>query len=75
MTYIDQVKTDKNYVGNTVIKIGTDYFSIRQPDSGLSVPTPFDKSVSSLILNPTTIDIRRVSTTISAFSFKIIDKD
>jgi len=80
--YIDVVKTDKKYTGNVVIKItpqiedaAASYFSIRQPDSGLNIQTPHNKSVAALILNPTQIDLRKVSTTISSFSFRILDKD
>lgn len=73
--YADEILASKKYTGNVVIQIGTDYFAIRQPDSGLSISSPYDKSVSSLVLNPTTIDIRRVSTTISSFQFRLLDKD
>lgn len=80
--YIDVVKTDKKYTGNVVIKITPQvedstpsYFSIREPDSGLNVQTPHNKSVVALTLNPTQIDLRKVSTTISSFSFRILDKD
>jgi hypothetical protein len=58
-----------------VVQIGANYFSIRQPDSGLSIASPYDKSVISLSLNPTQIDIRKVNTTISTFTFKLLDAD
>lgn len=75
VTYTGEIVSTKKYTPNVVICIdGTNYFAIRQPDSGLSISSPFDKSVGSLILNPTTIDIRRVTTTISNFSFRLIDK-
>lgn len=81
-TYVESVKTEKKYMGNVVIKITPQiedatpsYFSIREPDSGLNVQTPHNKSVMALTLNPTQIDLRKVSTTISSFSFRILDKD
>jgi hypothetical protein len=73
--YLDEVKTQKTFKGNVVIQIGLYYFGIRQPDSGLVIDSPFDSSVYSLVLNPTTIDIRKVTTTISSFSFRLLDKD
>ena len=73
--YVDVVKTEKKYIGNVVIQIGANYFAIRQPDSGLAIAAPFDRAVSSLLLNPTQIDLRKVSTTISTFSFRILDDD
>lgn len=72
--YADEL-SNKKYTGNVVIQIGSDYFCVREPDSGLSVSSPYDKSVASLVLNPTTIDIRRVSTTISSFQFRLLDKN
>ena len=74
-TYVESVKSIKNFTSNVVIKINDVYFAIREPDSGLSIGTPFNKMVGSLVLNPTTIDIRRVSTTIASYSFKLIDKE
>lgn len=74
-TYLEEVISTKKYVSNVVIQIDTNYFSIRQPDSGLTIPVPYDRCVDSLILNPTSLDIRKVTTTISTFSFKLLDKD
>lgn len=71
--YVDVVKTEKKFVGNVVVQIGSDYFATRQPDSGLSISAPYDKCVMSLTLNPTQIDIRKVTTSISTFSFKLLD--
>jgi len=73
--YVDEVKTEKKYIGNVVIQIGSDYFAIREPDSGLSIASPYNKCVTSLLLNPTQIDLRKVTTTISTFSFRLLDKD
>ena len=74
-TYAEEILVSKKYTGNVVIQIGSNYFAIREPDSGLSISSPYDKAVSSLVLNPATIDIRRVSTTISSFQFRLLDKD
>lgn len=73
--YVDEVKLEKKYIGNVVIQIASNYFAIRQPDSGLAITSPFDKCVGSLLLNPTQIDLRKVTTTISTFSFRLLDKD
>lgn len=74
-TYLNEVQTEKRYIGNVVIKIGVNYFAIRQPDSGLVISSPFDRCVQSLVLNPTTVDLRNVTTTIASYSFKLIDKE
>jgi len=73
--YTSEVKLEKKYIGNVVIQIASNYFAIRQPDSGLVISSPYDKCVSSLLLNPTQIDLRKVTTTISTFSFRLLDKD
>jgi len=65
---------NKQFTGNVVIKTLGYYFTIRQPDSGLTVEPYFNGLVSSLVLNPTQIDIRKVSSTISSFSFRLLDK-
>ncbi len=73
VTYLDQIG-EKKYTANVVVKISDDlYFAIRQPDSGLSIASPYAGAVVSLILNPTTIDIQKVTTTISSFSFRLLD--
>jgi hypothetical protein len=74
-TYLNEVKSEKKYIGNVVLKVAEVYFAIREPDSGLSIQTPFNKSFMALTLNPTSIDPRKVTTTISSFSFKLLDKD
>lgn len=72
--YVDVIETDKKFVGNVVLLISGQYYAIREPDSGLSIAAPFNKCVQSLVLNPTTVDLRRVTTTISSFSFRLIDR-
>lgn len=74
--YIDEVKSEKKFKGNIVIKIGDfSYFAIREPDTGLNIQSPHNRAVAGLTLNPTSIDIRKVTTTVSSFSFRILDKD
>lgn len=72
--YLTEVAAQKKYVGNVVILINGQYFAIRKPDSGLEIAKPFDRCIQSLVLNPTTIDLRRVTTTIASYSFKLVDK-
>ncbi len=74
-TYVDEVKSEKKYTGNVVIKIDDSYFAIRLPDSGLNIQSPHRNAVAALTLNPTSIDLRKVTTTISSFSFRLVDKD
>jgi len=64
---------NKNYVPNVIIKIMGEYFSIRQPDSGLVIDADKNGTVSSLNLTPTTIDPFRATTAINSNSFKLLD--
>lgn len=66
---------EKKYVPNVVVRILGQYFSIRQPDSGLSVPAANNGLVTALSLNPSTVDPYRASTSINSNSFKLIDKN
>lgn len=72
--YVSEVRTEKSFTGNVVIRFNGTYFAIRTPDSGLTMQSPFNRCLSSLVLNPTTIDIRKVTTTIASYSFKLIDR-
>jgi hypothetical protein len=74
-SYIDLVKTEKTFRSNCVIKINGTYFAMRQPDSGLVIADNYKNAVVSLVLNPTSIDIKKVNTTIASNSFKIIDRN
>lgn len=74
-TYTGEVETNKEYQGNVVIRFGGKYYAIRLPDSGLFIPYPRSVAVSSLVLNPTRIDPKSVTTTIASYSFKLLDKD
>lgn len=74
MLYADAL-SNKKYVPNVVISIGGVYFTIRQPDSWTSPPSPiYNGLVSSLSLNPSTVDPFRASVAINSNSFKLIDR-
>lgn len=66
---------DKKYIPNVIVRFAGQYFSIRQPDSGLTVPASQNGLISSLSLNPSSVDPFRPSVAISSNSFKIIDKN
>ncbi len=72
--YVDEILNNKKFTGNIVIQVGDTYFGIRSPDSGLVIDSPYDKSVVSLTLNPTSVDVLKVTTTISSFTFRLSDK-
>ncbi|NBW79724.1 MAG: hypothetical protein EBR27_12045 [Betaproteobacteria bacterium] len=75
MTYSEEL-IEKKYVPNVIIRIGgATYFSIRQPDSGLTVPVQNNGLVTSLSLNPSTVDPFRPSVAINSNSFKLIDRN
>jgi len=73
--YVDKVLTEKKFISNIVILIGSNYFCVRQPDAGLTVAAPYDKMVGSLVLNQSAIDIKKVNTTIASYTFKLLDKN
>ena len=73
-TYESQLEELK-YQGNVVIRLAGEYYAIREPDSGLSIPRSHQRLVKSLVVNPTTIDPKRVTTTIASYSFSLVDKD
>lgn len=73
MNYFDAL-SDKKFMPNAVIRIKGEYFSIRQPDSGLVVDSDKVGMVSGLSLNPTTIDPFRATTAINQNSIKLLDK-
>jgi hypothetical protein len=73
MTYAASLP-QKNYIPNVVILLRGEYFSIRQPDSGLTVDADKVGIVSSLAINPTSIDPFRATTAINSNSFKLLDR-
>jgi hypothetical protein len=74
-TFRQDVLTNKDYVPNIVVRLAGEYFSIYQPDSGLVIKPEFLGLVESIVINPISIDPRRVSTTIANDSFKLVDKN
>jgi hypothetical protein len=74
MSYQSEL-ANKNYQENVVIKMMGEYFAFHQPDSGLTIKRPYLGVVASCVLNPTQVDIRKPSTTIASYSFKIIDRN
>lgn len=63
----------KKFTGNVVIRFVGQYFAIRQPDSGLSITAAQANTVRSVVVNATSVDLKRVSQTIAAYSFKLVD--
>ena len=72
-TYTDEL-TEKNYVPNLVVRIMGNYYCIRQPDSGLVIPSAQQGVVRSLNLNPTQIDPFNATTTVNTNSFSLLDR-
>lgn len=73
-TYESELEELK-YSGNIVIRLAGEYYAIRNPDSGLTIPQSNRKLLRSLVLNPSQLDPKRVSTTISSYSFSLVDKN
>lgn len=71
-TYAESLSTQE-YVPNVVIRIMGNYFCIRQPDSGLSIPSSNIGTVRSLNLNPTQIDPFNATTSINTNSVSLLD--
>ncbi len=74
MTSYNDSLLDKKFRPNIVVLIKGEYFSVHQPDSGLVVDSDKVGMVKSLVINPTTVDPSRPSTTISTISFSLLDK-
>lgn len=66
---------NKQYTQNIVLKIGADYYSDYQVDSGLTV----DADKIGLIINvktpATTFDIKTINSTTQTLQFELLDKD
>lgn len=74
MSYVSEL-VNKQYTGNVIIRFLSTYFSIRQPDSGLTVDTQYNGLVSGLQLSSIKIDPKIVQTPIANYTFKLLDKD
>ncbi len=74
MTTYSEALVDKKFRPNIVVYLKGEYFSVHQPDSGLTIDSDKVGMVKSLVLNPTTVDPSRPSTTISTINFSLLDK-
>lgn len=74
MSYATELTT-KKYVGNVIVRFLSTYFSIRQPDSGLTVGSTYNGLVSSLNLSGVKIDPRVVQTATASYGFNLLDKN
>lgn len=74
LQYLDALP-DKKFVPNLVIRIKSNYFSIRQPDSGLTVPASNLGLVTAVNVNPTSIDPFRATTSINNYSVTLLDRN
>lgn len=72
-TYADAL-LNTHIIPNVVIKLLGSYYSIRQPDSGLTIDSDKVGTVSAITINPTNIDPFRPSVTSSSYSFKLLDR-
>lgn len=73
--YETELKNEKKFRGNVIIRFRGIYFSIHTPDSGLTIEPAYRGLIQSLVINPTTIDLRRVSTSIASYSFTLVDRN
>jgi hypothetical protein len=75
MTIFSEKILKNRFETNVVIKIGTQWFSQRQPDSGVSVPDDHVGLVLDAAITPVSFDITKAKTTISSMTFSLLDKD
>lgn len=73
--YVTELKNQKTFTTNIVVKMLGEYFTIHTPDSGLTPKVEYKGTIESLVVNPSSLDPRRVSTTIETRSFKIQDRN
>lgn len=74
MSYVSELP-NKQYTGNVIVRFLATYFSVRQPDSGLTVGADYNGLVSALTLSPVKIDPRIVQTPVASYTFKLLDRD
>ena len=75
MTNYETELLEKKFQVNIVIRFLGEYFAIRQPDTGLTIDDDKVGVIAGLTVNPTTIDLKRVSSTIASYGIKLIDKN
>lgn len=61
------------FIPNVVIQLKGQYFSIRQPDSGLVIDADKVGAVTNVNISPTQIDPFRADSAINNYSFKLLD--
>lgn len=66
---------EKKFVPNIVVRLLGEYFSIRQPDSGLVIDADKNGLVASVTVNPTAIDPFRATATIANYAVKLLDRN
>lgn len=69
------VLPNKTFIPNVVMRIRGNYFSIRQPDSGLTVSAQYLGLLTQINVNPTSIDPFRPSTSINNYSATLLDRN
>lgn len=65
--------TKSDFVPNIIIEFAGQRFSIRQPDSGLTILPEYNGLIQKIAVNPTSIDPLRPTSTINSSSFTLID--
>lgn len=73
-TYASEVRANKNFVGNVVVRFLGEYFAIREPDSGLILKNRFKDILAGVVVNPTSVDPRRITSSITTHSISMVDK-
>jgi hypothetical protein len=71
-SYTSQIN-DKNFTPNLVLRFKELYWSIRQPDSGLTVD--HNGLLDQVVINSTRVDPFQANTTINSYSFTLLDKE
>ena len=74
MSFDTEVQNNQFQV-NVVIKIGDDYYSQYQPDSGLVVDSENVGLLSRTRISGNAVDIRDVRTTVASLSFNLLDEN
>jgi len=69
--YIDEVPQKKRFIPNVVVKMRNIYFSIHEPDSGLTIPRN-QRILKNLVLNPAQVDLKKVTQTIASYSMRLV---
>jgi hypothetical protein len=74
-TYLAELKNEKHFQGNVVVRFLGQYYALRAPDSGLDLPSACDNVLTSITVNRSAVDPRRVSTTIASYTVGLADRN